>query len=148
MRRPAAVEQLKVLADASKIPFYGDKDSTVIKVVKAAEKYAADHMNDVIILDTAGRLQIDEDLMKELKDIAEILPPHEKLLVIDAMTGQEAVNVAKSFHELLNLTGLILTKLDGDARGGSALAVRAVTGVPVKFVGTGEDTGALEIFIG
>ena len=149
LRRPAAVEQLKVLADDAKISFYGPEnknDSDVLKVVKGAKKFAEAHMNDVIILDTAGRLHIDEELMTELKNIAEILPPHEKILVVDAMIGQEAVNAAKSFHELLNLTGLILTKLDGDARGGSALAIRAVTGVPVKFAGVGENTDALEVF--
>ncbi|MBQ7220344.1 MAG: signal recognition particle protein [Synergistaceae bacterium] len=148
LRRPAAVEQLKVLADASKIAFYGPEvgKSDVISVVKGAAKYAADHMNDVIILDTAGRLHIDDDLMQELKAIAEVLPPHEKILVVDSMMGQEAVNVAKSFNNLLTLTGLILTKMDGDSRGGCALAVRAVTGVPVKFAGTGENTDALEIF--
>lgn len=114
--------------------------------MRGAKKFADAHMNDVIILDTAGRLHIDEELMTELKEIAEILPPHEKILVVDSMMGQEAVNSAKSFHELLSLTGLILTKLDGDARGGSALAIRAVTGVPVKFAGVGENTDALEIF--
>ncbi|MBQ7578539.1 MAG: signal recognition particle protein [Synergistaceae bacterium] len=147
LRRPAAVEQLRVLADNAKISFYGDtKESDVLKVVKGAAKYAESHMNDVIILDTAGRLHIDDELMTELKKIAEVLPPHEKILVVDSMMGQEAVNSAKSFHELLNLTGLILTKMDGDARGGSALAIRAVTGVPVKFAGMGENTDALEIF--
>lgn len=149
LRRPAAVEQLRVLAEDAKISFYGPEDknnSDVLKVVKGAKKFAQDHMNDIIILDTAGRLHIDEELMTELKNIAEILPPHEKILVVDSMIGQEAVNAAKSFHELLNLTGLILTKLDGDARGGSALAIRAVTGVPVKFAGVGENTDALEVF--
>ena len=149
LRRPAAVEQLRVLADDAKISFYGPEsqnDTDVLKVVKGAKKFAEAHMNDVIILDTAGRLHIDEELMTELKNIAEILPPHEKILVVDSMIGQEAVNAAKSFHELLNLTGLILTKLDGDARGGSALAIRAVTGVPVKFAGVGENTDALEVF--
>ena len=109
-------------------------------------KYAEGHMNDVIILDTAGRLHVDEELMSELKSIAELLPPHEKILVVDSMTGQEAVNSAKAFHELLSLTGLILTKLDGDARGGSALSIRTVTGIPVKFAGVGENTDALEVF--
>ena len=103
-------------------------------------------MNDVILLDTAGRLHLDQELMEELSAIASELPPHEKLLVLDAMMGQEAVNVARAFHERLALTGLILTKLDGDARGGSALAVRAVTDVPVKFAGVGERTDALEVF--
>lgn len=148
LRRPAAVEQLKVLAEAAKIAFFGPEGNNpdVLAVVKGAEKFASAHMNDVIILDTAGRLHVDEDLMQELKAIAGVLTPHEKILVVDSMMGQEAVNVAKSFHELLSLTGLILTKLDGDSRGGSALAVRAVTGVPVKFAGVGENTDALEPF--
>ncbi len=148
LRRPAAVEQLKILAEDAKISFYGPEKNNrdVLEVVRGAKKFADSHMNDVIILDTAGRLHIDEELMTELKKIAEILPPHEKILVVDSMTGQEAVNSAKSFHELLNLTGLILTKLDGDARGGSALAIHAVTGVPVKFAGVGENTDALEVF--
>ena len=148
LRRPAAVEQLRVLADDAKIAFYGPTDNNpdVLKVVKGAKDFAQAHMNDVIILDTAGRLHIDEELMSELKNIAEVLPPHEKILVVDSMIGQEAVNSAKAFNELLSLTGLILTKLDGDARGGSALAIRAVTGVPVKFAGIGENTDALEPF--
>ena len=149
LRRPAAVEQLRVLAEGAKVAFYGPqsaKDSDVLKVVRDSAKFAESHMNDVIILDTAGRLHIDEDLMTELKNIAQVMPPHEKLLVVDSMMGQEAVNAAKSFHELLNLTGLILTKMDGDSRGGSALAIRAVTGVPVKFAGVGENTDALEVF--
>ena len=148
LRRPAAVEQLRVLAEEAKISFFGPESNNgdVLEVVRGARKFAESHMNDVIILDTAGRLHIDEELMNELKEISKVLPPHEKILVIDSMTGQEAVNSAKSFHELLSLTGLILTKLDGDARGGSALAVRAVTGVPVKFAGVGENTDALEVF--
>ena len=149
LRRPAAVEQLKVLAEKAGIAFYGpenNNDKAVLKVVRAAKDFAEAHMHDVILLDTAGRLHIDDELMAELASIAEILPPHEKLLVADAMMGQEAVNVAKSFHELLTLTGVILTKLDGDTRGGSALAIRAVTGVPVKFAGVGESTEALEVF--
>ena len=148
LRRPAAVEQLRVLAENAKISFYGPEKNNqdVLEVVRGAKKFAEAHMNDVIILDTAGRLHIDDELMTELKEIAKVLPPHEKILVVDSMMGQEAVNSAKSFHELLTLTGLILTKLDGDARGGSALAIRAVTGVPVKFAGVGENTDALEIF--
>jgi signal recognition particle subunit SRP54 len=152
LRRPAAVEQLRVLADQSKVAFYGpgtsraEKESDVLKVVEGAVSYAESHMNDVILLDTAGRLHVDQELMEELAAIARVAPPHETLLVVDAMTGQEAVNVAKSFHEMLTLTGLVLTKMDGDARGGSALAIRAVTGVPVKFAGIGEATDALEVF--
>ena len=148
LRRPAAVEQLRVLAEGAKVSFYGPEDGTtdVLKVVRGAERYAAEHLCDIILLDTAGRLHVDQELMEELASIASVLPPHEKLLVADAMMGQEAVNVAKSFHELLTLTGLVLTKLDGDARGGSALAIRAVTGVPIKFAGVGEATDALEVF--
>ena len=176
LRRPAAVDQLRVLADGAKVAFFGpdmlaeelplsasrvspklggmlsavrqggNASPDVIAVVRGAVKYAEGHMNDVIILDTAGRLHIDDELMSELKNIADVLPPHEKILVVDSMTGQEAVNAAKAFHELLSLTGLILTKLDGDARGGSALSVRAVTGIPVKFAGVGENTDALEAF--
>ena len=155
LRRPAAVEQLRVLAEGAKVAFFGPNPpvvpptlgkTDVIAVVKGAVKYAEGHMNDVIILDTAGRLHIDDELMSELKSIAEVLPPHEKILVVDSMAGQEAVNSAKAFHELLSLTGLILTKLDGDARGGSALSIRAVTGIPVKFAGVGENTDALEVF--
>ncbi|MBQ7193325.1 MAG: signal recognition particle protein, partial [Synergistaceae bacterium] len=148
LRRPAAVEQLRVLAEGAKVSFFGPEGNStdVLKVVKGAAEYAEGHMNDVIILDTAGRLHIDDELMGELKKISEVLPPHEKILVVDSMTGQEAVNSAKAFHELLELTGLILTKLDGDARGGSALSIRAVTGIPVKFAGVGENTDALEVF--
>lgn len=148
LRRPAAVDQLRVLAEQAKVAFFGPEagETDVLKVVKGAAAYAESHLNDVILLDTAGRLHVDQELMNELAAIAKILPPHETLLVVDAMTGQEAVNVAKSFHNLLNLTGLVLTKLDGDARGGSALAIRAATGVPVKFAGVGEATDALEVF--
>ncbi len=148
LRRPAAVEQLRVLAEGAKVAFFGPEPgkTDVIAVVKGAVKFAESHLNDVIILDTAGRLHIDDELMGELKNIADVLPPHEKILVVDSMTGQEAVNSAKAFHELLSLTGLILTKLDGDARGGSALSIRAVTGIPVKFAGVGENTDALEVF--
>jgi signal recognition particle subunit SRP54 len=149
LRRPAAVEQLRTLAQQSKVAFYGPetKDGTdVLAVVRGAVSYAESHLNDVILLDTAGRLHVDQDLMDELAAVAGTLPPHETLLVVDAMTGQEAVNVARAFHEKLTLTGLVLTKMDGDARGGSALAIRAATGVPVKFVGVGETTDALEVF--
>lgn len=153
LKRPAAVEQLRVLAEQSKIHFFGpekklERPTTgdVLNVVKNAEKYAAQHLNDVVILDTAGRLHMDNDLMDELVSIKQVLPPTETILVVDAMTGQEAVNVAQTFHEKLSLTGMILTKMDGDARGGSALAIRAITGVPIKFVGMGEGTDALELF--
>ncbi|MDR1874067.1 MAG: signal recognition particle protein [Synergistaceae bacterium] len=148
LRRPAAVEQLRVLAGESKVAFFGPGagETDVLKVVRDASAWAESHLNDVILLDTAGRLHVDRELMDELGAMAQTLPPHETLLVVDAMTGQEALNVAKSFHALLNLTGLVLTKLDGDARGGSALAIRAATGIPVKFAGMGEATDALEVF--
>ncbi len=148
LRRPAAVEQLRVLAAQSKISFSGPEEGTkdVLSVVKDALNYASGHLNDVILLDTAGRLHMDEELMEELSSIKEILPPTEVLLVVDSMTGQEAVKVASAFHEKLALTGVVLTKLDGDARGGAALAIRQVTGVPVKFAGVGEATDALEVF--
>jgi signal recognition particle subunit SRP54 len=148
LRRPAAVEQLRVLAEQSKVPFFGPRagETDVLKVVAGAAAHAATHLNDVILLDTAGRLHADQELMDELASVAAALPPHETLLVLDAMTGQEAVNVAKAFHGLLSLTGLVLTKLDGDARGGSALAIHAATGIPVKFVGVGESVDALEAF--
>ncbi|MDO4787246.1 MAG: zeta toxin family protein, partial [Fretibacterium sp.] len=148
LRRPAAVDQLRVLAEQSKVAFFGPEkgEQDVLKVVRGAAQYAASRLHDVILLDTAGRLHVDPELMEELSSVAGTLPPHEKLLVVDAMMGQEAVNVARSFHELLSLTGLVLTKLDGDARGGGALAIRAATGVPVKFAGVGEGTDALEVF--
>ncbi|MBQ7263492.1 MAG: signal recognition particle protein [Synergistaceae bacterium] len=148
LRRPAAVEQLRVLAEGAKVAFFGPEtgERDVLSVVRSAEAYAASHLHDAILLDTAGRLHVDQELMDELASIASVLPPTEKLLVVDAMMGQEAVNVARSFHELLGLTGLILTKLDGDARGGSALAIRTATGVPIKFAGVGEGTDALEAF--
>ena len=149
LRRPAAVEQLRVLAAQSKVAFYGPQakgETDVLSVVRGSISYAESHLNDVILLDTAGRLHVDQELMEELTAITGVLPPHEMLLVVDAMTGQEAVNVAKAFHSKLALTGLIITKMDGDARGGSALAIRASTGVPVKFVGVGEATDALEVF--
>ena len=109
-----------------------------VKIAQAAVAHAKDHGNDVVILDTAGRLHIDEDLMTELKNIKNKVEPQEILLVVDAMTSQDAVNVAKSFNDLLEISGVILTKLDGDTRGGAALSVRAVTGKPIKFSGIGE----------
>ena len=150
LKRPAAIEQLKVLAQQAKIPFYGVQDGSadVISVIKGALEYADSRLIDVIIIDTAGRLHVDEELMNELVSIHELASPAETLLVVDAMTGQEAVKVAGAFHEKITLTGTILTKLDGDARGGSALAIRSVTGVPVKFAGVGEGIDAIEPFDG
>jgi signal recognition particle subunit SRP54 len=150
LKRPAAIEQLKVLAGQAKVPFYGVQDGTtdIISVLNGALSYASSHLIDMIIIDTAGRLHIDEDLMNELASIHEFIPPTETLLVVDAMTGPEAVKVASVFHEKIVLSGAILTKLDGDARGGSALAIRSVTGVPIKYAGVGEGIDAIEPFDG
>lgn len=148
LRRPAAIEQLRVLAAQAKVDFYGPEEgvSDPVSVVKNSLEYATQNLVDLIFLDTAGRLHIDEELMEELITINEVASPHETLLVVDSMTGQEAVKVASSFHEQLALTGVILSKLDGDARGGAALAIKASTGVPVKFAGVGEGIDAIEAF--
>jgi len=145
--RPAAIKQLQVLGEQLEIPVFsmGDKTSPV-DIAKAALNHATYHGNDLVLLDTAGRLHIDEALMAELSAIKNEVKPTEILLVVDAMTGQDAVNVAEKFNELLNLTGVVLTKLDGDTRGGAALSVKAVTGKPIKFVGMGEKLDALEPF--
>lgn len=144
--RPAAIRQLQVVGENAGVPVFemGTKDP--VEICKAAVRRAKDYGNDYVLIDTAGRLQIDEALMRELKNIEEAVRPTDILLVVDAMTGQEAVNVAKSFNEQLGITGVILTKLDGDARGGAALSVRAVTGKPIKFAGTGEKLSDLEVF--
>ncbi len=145
--RPAAVKQLQLLADKISVPVYQEgTDEDPVKIAKNAVRHAKDHGNDIIILDTAGRLHIDEQLMNELKNIKKAVEPSEILLTVDAMTGQDAVNVAKEFDEALGITGVILTKTDGDSRGGAALSVRHVTGKPIKFVGTGEKLGDLEQF--
>lgn len=145
--RPAAIEQLKTLGRSLNVPVF-DSQSTdrPLDIAIRARDFALKNMCDVMIVDTAGRLQIDTDLMAELKQLEAALSPAEILLVADAMTGQEAVNVAQGFSETIKLTGLILTKLDGDARGGAALSMRAVTGTPIKFVGVGEKSDALEPF--
>ncbi|MEG2087196.1 MAG: signal recognition particle protein [Angelakisella sp.] len=144
--RPAAIEQLKVVGEKAGTPVFemGQGDPAVI--VKKALAHANDYGNDIVIIDTAGRLHIDEQLMEELKTIKAVAKPHEILLVIDAMTGQDAVNVATSFDSALGIDGVILTKLDGDTRGGAALSVRAATGKPIKFAGVGEKIGDLEPF--
>ncbi|NHN28411.1 signal recognition particle protein [Paenibacillus agricola] len=145
--RPAAIKQLQVLGEQIKVPVFtmGDQVSPV-EIAKNALQHAKDHGNDYLIVDTAGRLHIDESLMDELKQITEAVKPDEILLVVDAMTGQESVNVAESFHKQLTLSGVILTKLDSDTRGGAAISVKAVTGCPIKFVGMGEKMEALEPF--
>ena len=145
--RPAAIDQLKKLgSDLGIEVFDSSTEDDPLDIAKRAQQYASSTGFDTLILDTAGRLQIDQELMDELAEIVETLEPHEILLVADAMTGQEAVNVAKGFDEYLDIDGLILTKLDGDARGGAALSMRAVTGKPIKFIGIGEKLDALELF--
>ena len=145
--RPAAIKQLQVVGDQLNIPVFtlGDKVSPV-DIAKAAVEHAKLHQHDIVILDTAGRLHINEELMDELLNIKKSVKPQEILLVVDAMTGQDAVNVAESFNEKLGIDGIILTKLDGDTRGGAALSVKAVTGKPIKFTGVGEKLSELEPF--
>ena len=144
--RPAAIKQLQVVGSQIDVPVFEMGTINPVNIAEEAVKHAKDHGYDYVIIDTAGRLHIDEALMQELSDIRSTVHPHEILLVIDAMTGQDAVNVAKSFNETLGIDGVILTKLDGDTRGGAALSVRAVTGKPIKFVGTGEKLDNLETF--
>lgn len=145
--RPAAIDQLKKLgSDLNISVFPSTVEDKPVDIARRARQFAENAGHDVVILDTAGRLQIDKDMMDELARIVEAIDPHEVLLVVDAMTGQESVNVAKAFDSLLELDGLVLTKLDGDARGGAALSMRAVTGKPIKFIGIGEKLDALELF--
>ncbi|CAM2898440.1 signal recognition particle protein [Paenibacillus sediminis] len=145
--RPAAIKQLQVLGEQIKVPVFslGDQTSPV-EIARQGLQHAKDNGNDYVIIDTAGRLHIDEELMEELKQIHEVVKPDEVLLVVDAMTGQDAVNVADHFNKQLELTGVVLTKLDGDTRGGAALSVKAVTGCPIKFAAIGEKIDALEPF--
>ncbi len=145
--RPAAITQLEVLGRQLELPVYSEKQHVAPPQICANGVGEARRRGcDVVILDTAGRLQIDQEMMDELRAVKQAVKPNEVLLVADAMTGQEAVNVAAGFNEHVGLTGLILTKVDGDARGGAAISMRAVTGVPIKFLGTGEKTNALEVF--
>ncbi len=145
--RPAAIDQLKQIGKQIDVPVFELGINTpVAKIVKEGIKFAKDGGYDLVIIDTAGRLHINEELMDELKDVKKIANPDEILLIVDAMTGQDAINVAKSFHEALGLTGVILTKLDGDTRGGAALSIKAVTDVPIKLMSTGEHLDELEVF--
>ena len=144
--RPAAIQQLQVVAQRAGVSFFEMGTADPVEIARKAVAHAKDYGNDYVILDTAGRLHIDEQLMNELKSIKETVSPSEILLGVDAMTGQDAVNVASSFEEALGIDGVILTKLDGDTRGGAALSVRSVTGKPIKFVGTGEKLEDLEVF--
>lgn len=145
--RPAAIDQLKVIGQQLEVPVFDlGTDISPVEIVRQGLEQAAINKNDYVIIDTAGRLHIDEKLMTELTDIKALANPNEILLVVDAMTGQDAVNVAESFNQQLDITGVVLTKLDGDTRGGAALSIRAVTGKPIKFSGTGEKLTDLEIF--
>jgi signal recognition particle subunit SRP54 len=145
--RPAAIDQLEILAKQEELGFYADRNSKDVPAIGAtALKAATDAAADAILFDTAGRLQIDAELIEEVKKLRARIQPDEVLLVADGALGQEAVNVAKTFHEALQLTGLILTKLDGDTRGGAALSIKSVTGVPIKFIGTGEKTTDFDTF--
>ena len=145
--RPAAVDQLKIVGDTVGIPVFsmGTKISPV-EIAKAGIEHAKKNGHDMVFIDTAGRLHIDEELMGELVNIKKVTSPTEILLTVDAMTGQDAVNVAESFNELLDITGVVLTKMDGDTRGGAALSVKYITGKPIKFIGTGEKLDAIELF--
>ena len=145
--RPAAIDQLAVLGEQINVPvFFDHENKNPIKIAQAAVKQAKQSNNDVVIIDTAGRLAVDEVLMKEISDIHQMVKPQETLFVVDAMTGQDAVNTAKAFHDTLNFDGVILTKLDGDTRGGAALSIKSVVNKPIKFIGTGEKMEALDVF--
>ena len=146
LQRPAAIQQLQVLGEQIGVDVYTEESKDPVRVAKQALKHAKKNGYDVVILDTAGRLHIDEEMMAEIERVAKAVTPHQIYLVCDAMTGQDAVNSAKEFNERLELDGVILTKLDGDARGGAALSVKAVTGKPIKFVGMGEKLDKLEAF--
>ena len=138
--RPAAIDQLKVLGQQLDVPVFDmGTDVSPVEIVRQGMALAREKKNDYVLIDTAGRLHIDETLMDELKQIKELAQPNEILLVVDAMTGQDAVNVADSFNQQLGITGVVITKLDGDTRGGAALSIRQVTGAPIKFTGTGEN---------
>lgn len=144
--RPAAIDQLKIVGEKAGAAVFEKGTQDPVKTAKQALSHARDYGNDFVILDTAGRLHIDEQLMNELKRMKEAVSPNEIMLVVDSMTGQDAVNVAKSFDETLGIDGVIITKLDGDTRGGAALSIRAVTGKPIKFAGTGEKLDDIEVF--
>ena len=144
--RPAAIDQLRVVGEKAGVKVFEMGQINPVVIAREAVKHAKEHGNEIVILDTAGRLHIDEELMDELKNIREETSPNEIILVVDAMTGQDAVNVAKAFDDALGITGVLMSKLDSDTRGGAALSVLAVTGKPVKFVGTGEKLDDLELF--
>ena len=144
--RPAAIKQLEVVGAQLDIPVFQRGQIDPVQIAKEAVDHAKKHGNDVVFLDTAGRLHVDEELMNELRNIKAAVDPHEILLVVDAMIGQDAVTAASAFDEALDITGVMLTKLDGDARGGAALSIKATTGKPIKFIGVGEKLDAIEVF--
>ncbi len=145
--RPAAIDQLKVLGEQINVPVYTEPDSkNPVEIAKNAIQYAKAHNNDLVIVDTAGRLAVDEEMMNEIEAIKKAINPQETLFVVDSMTGQDAVNTAKEFNERLDFDGVVLTKLDGDTRGGAALSIRTVVKKPIKFVGTGEKMEAVDLF--
>ena len=145
--RPAAIDQLKVLGEQINVPVYTETDSkNPVEIAKNAIQYAKAHNNDLVIVDTAGRLAVDEEMMNEIEAIKKAINPQETLFVVDSMTGQDAVNTAKEFNERLDFDGVVLTKLDGDTRGGAALSIRTVVKKPIKFVGTGEKMEAVDLF--
>ena len=144
--RPAAIDQLSTLGKQLGVPVYTERSGTPVTIAGHAVDHARKNARDVVIIDTAGRLHVDEEMMKEMEAIKNLVTPHEILFVVDAMTGQDAVNTAKAFHERLNFDGAVLTKMDGDARGGAALSLRATVGKPIKFIGVGEKLDAFERF--
>ncbi len=146
VHRPAAIDQLEMLGKQIEVPVYADRGASALNIAEGAVEYARKNIRDTIILDTAGRMHVDEEMMNEVAAIRDRVRPHEILFVVDAMTGQDAVNTAKAFHDRLNFDGVVLTKLDGDSRGGAALSIRSVVSKPIKFVGVGEKLDALEPF--
>ncbi len=146
VHRPAAIDQLQALGQQIDIPVYLDRAASALRIAEDAIDYAKKNVRDTVILDTAGRMHIDEEMMQEVAAIREKTVPHEILFVVDAMTGQDAVNTAKAFHDRLDFDGVVLTKMDGDARGGAALSIRSIVQKPIKFIGVGEKLDALEVF--
>jgi signal recognition particle subunit SRP54 len=146
VQRPAAIDQLIMLGGQISVPVYSDRAATAVQIAKNSIEHARKNARDTIIVDTAGRLHVDEEMMKEVEDIKSSIKPHEILFVVDSMTGQDAVSTAKAFHDRLNFDGAVLTKMDGDARGGAAISLRATVGKPIKFISVGEKLDALERF--
>ena len=146
VHRPAAIDQLEFLGKQLQIPVYADRGAGAVKIAEDSIDFARKNIRDTVIIDTAGRLHVDEEMMKEVESVRDTVKPHEILFVVDAMTGQDAVNTARAFHQRLNFDGIVLTKLDGDSRGGAALSIRAVVQKPIKFIGVGEKLDALEPF--